>query len=126
MRRLSDESAEPTQPGFEHADQGVRSNCPKPALKPVQGGNGGRGGGTVPLKMDVLVTLDEGQADRAAAVADDLRAAGLDVTEVLAEIGVVTGSIEPSRLNDLARVSGVAAVEPSRDVQLPSPDEPVQ
>ena len=76
--------------------------------------------------MDVLVTLDEGQADRAAAVADDLRAAGLDVTEVLADIEIVTGSIEPSRLNDLARVSGVAAVEPSRDVQLPSPDEPVQ
>ena len=76
--------------------------------------------------MDVLVTLDEGQAERAATVADDLRAAGLDVTQVLADIGVVTGSVDPSRLNDLAGVSGVASVEPSREVQLPAPDEPVQ
>ena len=76
--------------------------------------------------MDVLVTLDEGQAERAASVADDLRAAGVHVTEVLADIGVVTGSVEPSRLNDLAAVTGVAAVEPSREVRLPSPDEPVQ
>jgi len=76
--------------------------------------------------MDVLVTLDEGQANRTEAVAEDLRAAGLDVTQVLADIGVVTGSVEPAKLNDLSRVSGVAAVEPSRDVQLPSPDDPVQ
>lgn len=76
--------------------------------------------------MDVLVTLDEGQAGRTAAVAEDLRAAGLDVTQVMTDIGVVTGSVDPSKLNDLASVSGVAAVEPSRDVQLPSPDEPVQ
>ena len=76
--------------------------------------------------MEVLVTLDEGQAGRAATVAEDLRAAGLDVAEVLADIGAVTGSVEPSRLNDLSRVSGVAAVEPSREVRLPPPDEPVQ
>ena len=76
--------------------------------------------------MDVLVTLDEGQAERAATVADDLRAAGLDVTQVLADIGVITGSVEPSRLGDLEGVSGVAAVEPSGEVHLPPPDEPVQ
>jgi hypothetical protein len=77
-------------------------------------------------KMDVLVTLEDGQAERAARVADDLRAAGLDVTQVMTEIGVVTGSVDRARLNDLAAVSGVAAVEQSREVRLPPPDEPVQ
>jgi hypothetical protein len=76
--------------------------------------------------MDVLVTLDDEQAERVASVADELRAAGLDVAQVLAEIGVITGSVEPSRLKDVEAVRGVASVEQSREVRLPPPDEPVQ
>ena len=76
--------------------------------------------------MDVLVKLDDEQAERAASVADALRDAGLDVAQVLAEIGVVTGSVEPSRLSDVEAVRGVASVEQSREVRLPHPDEPVQ
>ena len=59
-------------------------------------------------------------------VADRLRAAGMSVNETMEAGGVVTGSAPESRIADLERVEGVAAVEQARTYQLPPPDSPIQ
>jgi hypothetical protein len=76
--------------------------------------------------MDVVISVDDEHTEQVVSVADELRAAGLEVAEVLPAIGVVTGSVEPSRLEQLETVTGVAAVEPSREVRIPPPDETLQ
>jgi hypothetical protein len=51
---------------------------------------------------------------------------GLRVTQELKEIGVISGRIAGDKLDDLARVRGVAAVEATREIQLPPPESDVQ
>lgn len=47
-----------------------------------------------------------------------LRAAGMSITEVLDEIGVVTGHAPATALDKLRRVPGVADVSPTLGFQL--------
>jgi len=42
------------------------------------------------------------------------------------DLGVVSGSVAPEKIGQLAAVSGVASVEASREVSIPPPDSPVQ
>jgi hypothetical protein len=80
---------------------------------------------TGPVEVTVLVEDDhlETMDDVVAALAR----AGLRVTEALASVGVVSGSVgDPGSIDALRRVDGVASVEVSRAFQLPPPDEPVQ
>jgi hypothetical protein len=64
------------------------------------------------VKVNVLV--DEAHP----AVVQELERAGLHVTQVLLEVGVVAGSVDATRLEDLRRVPGVVAVERSRKVKV--------
>lgn len=70
-------------------------------------------------KVNIAVTDD--YFERFTEVVDAAREAGLDVDQELAEIGVVSGSIETEKLADLARVAGVEAVEESRTFQIAPP-----
>ena len=74
----------------------------------------------------VSVLVDDDRLTDLAAIVAALRSAGLEVAQVLEELGTVTGVVDDSRLGGLRRVAGVAAVEPSRDYQLPPPEAPVQ
>jgi hypothetical protein len=62
------------------------------------------------VKVNVLVD------DAHPAVVQELERAGLHVTRVLLELGVVGGSVDATRLEDLRQVPGVLAVEQSRRV----------
>jgi hypothetical protein len=44
----------------------------------------------------------------------------------MANLGMVTGSIDSAKVDSLRKVKGVAEIEEQRDVQLPPPDSPVQ
>jgi hypothetical protein len=80
---------------------------------------------TGPVEVTVLVEDDhlETMDDVVAALAR----AGLRVTETLASVGVVSGSVgDPGSIDALRQVDGVASVEVSRAFQLPPPDEPIQ
>ena len=59
-------------------------------------------------------------------VARRLRAVGLAVDELLAEIGIITGRIAESRASDLQTVEGVSHVERSRSYELPPPESEIQ
>ena len=77
-------------------------------------------------RQTVVVSVSEDSGDQIEQVADRLRAAGMKVENVMKAIGTISGKADPSLLGKLAKVKGVAAAEPSRDVQLPPPDSDVQ
>ena len=58
-------------------------------------------------------------------VADDLRAAGLDVDQVLEAIGSVTGSAHSKNVARLRKIRGVADVSPDHPVDIGPPDAPI-
>ena len=50
----------------------------------------------------------------------------MKVDSVLEEVGVVSGSIEASKLADLRGVDGVQQVEELKEVHLPPPESDIQ
>jgi len=70
----------------------------------------------------ITVTVS-GDAD---AVAQELRAAGMSVDQVLGAAGVVTGSVAAGKRASLADLSGVASVEAEHAFQIAPPDAEVQ
>jgi hypothetical protein len=78
----------------------------------------------VPEKITISVADDA--IDRIDEVVAALEDGGMHVDQVLRPLGVITGSVDTQRVQALGAVSGVAAVEPQRTVQLPPPDSEVQ
>jgi hypothetical protein len=74
----------------------------------------------------VIVTVDDAHLGQVGAVAETLRERGLQVDQVLGEVGVIAGQLPARRPLSVLQVDGVAAVEEARRVQLPPPDAPVQ
>jgi hypothetical protein len=60
------------------------------------------------------------------AVAEQLRAAGVNVAQVLGEIGIVTGTVDADRRASLSDIAGVVAVENERSFQISPPDAEIQ
>ena len=78
------------------------------------------------MRSGVTVTVADSHAGDVDEVAGRLRDAGMEVTQVLATAGVITGSVEASRLATIAGLAGVAAVEPQASFQIAPPDADVQ
>jgi AAA+ superfamily predicted ATPase len=74
----------------------------------------------------VTVTVDREHTSAIGDVADALRAAGMQVDQVLEAAGMVTGTIDADAESALTDVEGVASVERALRFQLPPPDSPVQ
>jgi uncharacterized membrane-anchored protein len=74
----------------------------------------------------VTITVDDTHLDRIEEVAAHLRSSGMQVDQVLNEIGVISGSVPDDRRQLLKTVTGVQSVEDAATVQLPPPESPVQ
>lgn len=74
----------------------------------------------------VIVTVDDAHLADLVVLAATLRERGMQVDQVLAEIGVITGQLPAGRPLAVLQVDGVTAVEPVGRVRLPPPDAPVQ
>ena len=74
----------------------------------------------------VTITVDDTHLDRIDEVAAHLRSSGMQVDQVLNEIGVISGSVPDDRRQLLKTVTGVQSVEDTATVQLPPPESPVQ
>lgn len=74
----------------------------------------------------VTVVVDDAQLDRIDELADRLRDAGMQVEQVLGDIGVITGVLPRERRAEVSAVVGVAGVEEERSLSLPPPDADVQ
>jgi hypothetical protein len=58
-------------------------------------------------------------------VARDLKAAGLEVGELLDAIGIVTGRAQAKSIARLRKVRGVVDVSPDHKVDIGPPDAPI-
>jgi cation transporter-like permease len=76
--------------------------------------------------MDERITVTVAADADAEVVAEQLRAAGVTVEQVLLAIGVITGTVAAEQRAALADVPGVLAVEPEQTFRLPPPDAEIQ
>jgi hypothetical protein len=73
--------------------------------------------------MRIVVTVEQHALAAIDQVAGRLARSGMSVDQILSTTGIITGSADPAALAALARLPGVAAVEPDADFQIP-PDGP--
>ena len=71
-------------------------------------------------------SVSEDHLDRTAEVAERLRERGVQVDQVLEQVGVITGSGDDARLPEFHKVEGVEGVEAAGEFQLPPPGSPTQ
>jgi cation transporter-like permease len=76
--------------------------------------------------MDERITVTVAADADAEVVAQQLRAAGMTVEQVLGAIGVITGTIAAETRAALADLPGVLAIEPEQTFRLPPPDSEIQ
>lgn len=76
--------------------------------------------------IKVTVTVDRQHAAAIADVAEALRVTGMQVEQVLGDIGMVTGTIDADAEQSVRAVDGVQSVDRSVEFQLPPPDSPIQ
>lgn len=74
----------------------------------------------------VTVSVTDDQQANIDELAARLRAAGMEVDQVLPTVGVITGSVTRSQRTLIERAAGVAAVEDETSFQVPPPDSDVQ
>ena len=74
-------------------------------------------------QQNVTVTTDGRDIDK---TVESLRSAGMTVTAVHREIGVVSGTVAPADRDSLVVVRSVAGVESDRTMEIAPPDADVQ
>jgi hypothetical protein len=74
----------------------------------------------------VKVTVDDDHLDKIDEVAAELRSNGMQVDQVLNEVGVISGSVPAARRQVLGTVAGIESIEEATTFQLPPPDSPIQ
>ena len=77
-------------------------------------------------KVSLLVSVDDEHLDRFSEVVKRAEAAGMEVEQKMEDLGVLAGSIDPEKFEQLRQVEGVSHVEESRQVRIPPPDSDVQ
>jgi hypothetical protein len=75
------------------------------------------------MQQNVTVTTDGRDIDE---TVESLRSAGMTVTAVHREIGMVSGTVAPTERDLLGLVPGVAGVESDREMEIAPPDADVQ
>ena len=77
--------------------------------------------------IEIIVSVATDHLAGIEGVASALTAAGLKDPEVLEAAGVITGRVPGEQaLVAIRAIEGVEAVEPSRTIQLPPPDDTLQ
>lgn len=76
--------------------------------------------------VKVLVSVADEYLQRFTEVLDQLTEAGMAIERENRAIGVISGSIDANHISKIRSLEGVATVEESRQIQLPSPDNKVQ
>ncbi len=74
-------------------------------------------------QQNVTVTVEGSDID---GTVESLREAGMTVTDVHREIGIVSGSVDPANRDSLGGVAGVSAVDADQTFEIAPPDSDVQ
>jgi hypothetical protein len=73
-----------------------------------------------------MISIDEEHLPQIAEVAQALTDRGVNVEQILDQVGVISGSCDATTARELSQVKGVAAVEEEQQYQLSPPDSPIQ
>lgn len=74
----------------------------------------------------ITVTVADSHLASTGDVANQLRQKGMAVDSELDALGIITGTVDDSRLSDLNSVAGVKAINEERAFSSPPPDADVQ
>ena len=77
-------------------------------------------------KVKLSVSVADEHRHRFAEVVKNIKKAGMKVEQQLDNLGIVTGYIDPAKVDSLHSVKGVSNVEEERQYQLPPPDSDIQ
>lgn len=77
-------------------------------------------------KVNVSVLLKDDYRERILEVVAALEADGMKVEQLMEQIGVITGSIDSTKLAEIEGIEGVAAVELAQRYQLEPPTSEIQ
>jgi hypothetical protein len=77
-------------------------------------------------RLNVLVSFDPTHPGGVERIAEALRSAGLEIDDVLGELGTITGKCADEAVPALSRVPGVTNVESGRGAGIAPPGSPVQ
>jgi hypothetical protein len=72
----------------------------------------------------IIVTVADEKLAAIDGLAEQLRAQGMTISQVLPTIGVISGSVSAARLAALRKVAGVLSVEVETQAVLPPPEDP--
>lgn len=76
--------------------------------------------------IDVVVTVSDQHVHKLDELARHLQAQGLQIDRTLRELGMITGTVASDKLQGLARIEGVNAVEPAGQAGVPPPQDDLQ
>jgi hypothetical protein len=76
--------------------------------------------------VEAIVTLSDDHVHRIGAIAESLAKKGLKISHVLESSGIISGTAKASTFEDLRKTKGVAALEISGEVSVPSPGSEIQ
>ena len=76
--------------------------------------------------MDEQITVTVSADVDIEVVAEQLRAVGMTVEQVLPAVGVITGTVAAEQRAALADLPGVLAVEPEQTFGVPPPESEIQ
>jgi thiamine biosynthesis lipoprotein ApbE len=65
----------------------------------------------------VVVTVDDESLKQIKQVASALKSAGMKVDQVMSTLGVISGTVDKSKVSALKKVKGVAVVEPDEEMK---------
>lgn len=69
------------------------------------------------------VVIEQSQLTNFSEIVRQCELAGMVVQRRMITLGVISGTIDATRLNDLNKIEGVHAVEPARQVQCLKPSD---
>jgi len=75
---------------------------------------------------NITVTVDDEHAASVGQVAATLRGSGMQISQVLEAVGVITGSVPEDGVAELRNVHGVKSVDKAVDFLIPGPDSALQ
>jgi hypothetical protein len=74
----------------------------------------------------VSVSVDEEHLEAIGAVADALRSQGMEVEQVMGNLGIISGVVAEGAREALRGVEGVMSVDEAQGFQLAPPESPIQ
>ncbi len=77
-------------------------------------------------EVKISVSVDDAHLSQISQISQQLQSSGMNVEQTLSIVGIVSGSIDQNKLNNLYQIEGVKNVESQQGFQLAPPNSDIQ